>query len=376
LSGALTALYSNRIIQQVAGGLIGIFVPILLYKMLDFSLYKVAVYYFINLLIWFFIVPLGAKTMSRIGMKKSLILSVCFGWAWFYFMRSFEVNGALIFLGLAIVAVNIDRFFYWVPFHTDFASFTDKKTRGKQMAFLISIASLVSIFMPFVAGEIIFVYGYGVLFLIGLIIYIMSVVPLFLIPDTREKFDFTYLQSYREVFSRQHRRMLLSYGADGMQEIVGTVIWPIFIWLLLNQNYQAVGLISSLIILGSIVLQLLLGDISDRFDKRRVMRFGTILNSIGWIAKMFVGTGFQIFIASTYHSFANIIMRTPFDALMYERAADSGHYVDEYTVVRELALTLGRLVMLGLVVLTFFLTGSLIASFFLAAMAALVINVL
>jgi len=91
---------------------------------------------------------------------------------------------------------------------------------------------------------------------------------------------------------------------------------------------------------------------------------------------MFVGTGFQIFIASTYHSFANIIMRTPFDALMYERAADSGHYVDEYTVVRELALTLGRLVMLGLVVLTFFLTGSLIASFFLAAMAALVINVL
>ncbi len=65
---------------------------------------------------------------------------------------------------------------------------------------------------------------------------------------------------------------------------------------------------------------------------------------MGWVVKMFVGTGFQVFVASTYHSFANIVMRTPFDTLMYERAADSGHYVDEYTVVRELALGVGRMI--------------------------------
>ncbi|NQT49408.1 hypothetical protein HQ571_01800 [Candidatus Kuenenbacteria bacterium] len=376
LSGALTALYSNRIIQQVAGGLIGLFFPILLYEKLGYSLYKVMIYYVINWGIWMLIIPLGAMVMSKIGMKKSLIAAVCVGWLWFYFARLFAMEGALIFLGIAIIALNLDRFFYWIPYHTDFAKFTDKKTRAKQMSFLISIASLVSIFVPFIAGQIIANYGYGILFLFALLIYIMSIIPLFLIPDVRENYSFGYFETYRELFKKKNRRMVLSYGADGMQSMVGLIIWPIFIWLMLNQNYGAVGLVMSLIVLGSVLLRLVMGDFSDRYDKHKVMKWGTILNSVGWILKMFVGTGFQIFIASTYHSFANIVMRTPFDALMYERAADSGHYVDEYTVIRELALNLGRFLMIGLIILSFFLTGSLTVSFLLAGLAALVINVL
>jgi len=31
---------------------------------------------------------------------------------------------------------------------------------------------------------------------------------------------------------------------------------------------------------------------------------------------------------------------------MYEQAADSGHYIDEYTVLREIALSIGRVLML------------------------------
>lgn len=374
LSGALTALYSNRIIQQIAAGLIGIFFPILLYTKFNYSLYKVVLYFFILNFIWMIIVPLGAKTMSKIGIKKSLIVSVFIGWAWYYFIRKFSMDGALIFLSIALLADVLTAFFYWVPYHTDFAEFSDKRTRGKQLAFLAAIASVVSIIIPFVSGSLIQNYGYGILFLFALLVYLISIVPLFLLPDLRENYSFGYFQTFKEVFKKKNRRMLFSYAADGMQDTVGSVVWPIFIWLLLNKEFVAVGAISSIIIFVSLIVQLLMGDLADRFDKKRVLRWGTALDAVAWCVKMFVGTGFQIFVASTFHSFANIIMRTPFDALMYERAADSGHYVDEYTVVREIALNVGRLLMLGLIALTFFLSGSFVFSFLIAGLAALVIG--
>ena len=337
LSGALTALYSNRIIQQVATGLIGIFFPILLYTKFDQSLYAVLIYFAISWGLWFVLAPVGAQIMSRIGLKKSLLISVLIGAAWYYFIRRFELDGSILFLGLSIIALKIDQMLYWIPYHTDFAKFTDKKTRGKQMAFLIGIASLVSIAIPFVSGQIITNYGYNVLFLIAFIIYILSIIPLFLIPDVREKYSFGYFQTYKEVFKKKNRKLLLSYGADGIQNSMGAVVWPVFIFLILNGNYVAIGLISSLVIFGSLIIQLIMGDLSDRFDKHRVLKWGTVLNAVGWFVKIFVSTGFQIFVAGTYHSFATIVMRTPFDALMYEQAADSGHYVDEYTVIREVS---------------------------------------
>jgi len=124
------------------------------------------------------------------------------------------------------------------------------------------------------------------------------------------------------------------------------------------------------------LLQLLMGNLTDRFNKRQILRWGSIFNSIGWMVKIFVETGFQIFVASTYHSFASIVMRTPFDTLMYEKAADSGHYIDEYTVLREIYLCIGQILMLFFIILSFWLWQSFAASFIIAALAALIISIL
>jgi MFS family permease len=376
LSGSLTALYSNRILQQVGGGLIGMFFPIMLYKVFGYDFYKVCLYYLASWSIWVVTIPIGAKMMSKLGMKFSMMLSVVVGWGWYFAAREFEMSSVWLWLGLVILSVNLYRMLYWVPYHTDFAKFSNKKTRGKQLAFLAAIASIVSIFIPMVSGFIITAYGYSVLYILAVLIFVLSIIPLFLIPNVKENYTYGYWRTYKELFRKSHRGLLLSYGADGMQSMVGVIVWPIFIWMLLNQSYQAVGIWSSLIVLVSVVAQLIMGDLADKYDKRKLMKLGTILNSIGWMIKIFVATGFQIFIASSYHSFATIVMRTPFDALMYDQAADSGHYVDEYTVLRELALTLGRLLMLGLIAFSFFVTGSLIGAFFLAALAALIINAL
>ena len=90
---------------------------------------------------------------------------------------------------------------------------------------------------------------------------------------------------------------------------------------------------------------------------------------------MFVATSFHIFIASTYHNFAAIAMRTPFSALIYEKAADSGHYVDELTVLRELALNIGKVFGIIALLILINLVG-LQWTFILGAIASLFVNLI
>ena len=89
---------------------------------------------------------------------------------------------------------------------------------------------------------------------------------------------------------------------------------------------------------------------------------------------MFIETGFQIFVASTYHSFAGIIRGIPFSAFMYEEMADQGHYIDEYTVLREAAISFGRVFMLVACFILLCFVG-LPWTFLLAAIASLFIRV-
>ncbi len=107
----------------------------------------------------------------------------------------------------------------------------------------------------------------------------------------------------------------------------------------------------------------------------KIIKWGSIFYALGWIIKIFIQTAFQIFVVNVYHQFTEIIRRNPFDTLMYEQAVDRGHYIDEYNVLRELALNIGRVVMLMLIfILLFFVPLNLV--FLLAATASLLISLL
>lgn len=374
LAPGLVSLYSNRIIQQIAAGLIGLFLPIFLYIYFWGSIHRVLLFYIASFVLFGLLVPLGAILMSRIGLKISMILGSLFLVGYFVFLYLLSNNWFLA-LFLVLGCITLFRILYWTPYHTDFAEFTDKRSRGKEIAFLVSVATLVSISLPFVAGLILNKFDFSILFLISIIIASISIIPIILLGSVKEKYSYSYWQTFRELFKEKNRKLFLAYGGDGAEEVVGVVIWPIFIFQLLHGNYLAVGIISSLIVVASVVLRLVIGVLTDKMSKRRLIKVGSVLYALGWVGKIFIQTAFQIFIVSSYHSFAAIIRRTPFTTLMYEQAADRGHYVDEYTVLREVSLNIGRVLMLVLLFILFYFVG-LTFAFVLAAIASLLINIL
>jgi hypothetical protein len=109
--------------------------------------------------------------------------------------------------------------------------------------------------------------------------------------------------------------------------------------------------VSTIVVGMTIVVQLLAGRYLDKAttSKERTLKIGSTLYALGWILKIFVLSVTHVFLVGLYHNIVKIFTKTPFSAIIYDMSAEQGEYVDEFTVLREIAGHAGRTVCLVLV---------------------------
>jgi len=373
----LFGLYAGRTTLFISSGLLGIFLPIFFYNIFNQNFQYLIFFYALSHFTYGVLVAYGAQFLNKFGFRKALIWASLWG-ALFYSALYLIDKGTLNFFFIIIIAFIsqlLFRLFYWLPYHIDFAKFTDKKNRGKNISIILATITILSAGGPIIAGFIIDTTGFNILFIIAIVLFIFATIPFSIVPRTKEEFTWSYKETWKRLFSASNRPIAFSLMANGAENVIGIVVWPIFIFLLLNGSYLEVGAISSFIITATVILQLVIGKYLDKTTrKEQILKFGSIMYAIGWVVKIFVLTAFHIFVAGLYHSLTRILTRTTFETMFYELAADQGHYVDEFTVLREMAIQLGKVVTLLLV--------SIIALFFaiqwtfvIAAVSALLLNV-
>ncbi len=374
LSQGFTALFSGRMIQFTANLLLGLFMPIFFLTKFNYKVSYVFLYYLIGNFLYAMILPWGARILNKIGLRRSLRASV-FLIALFYASLFLIDDYLAIFIVLSLTILTLFRIAFWYPFHIDFAKFTNKGDRGKNVSLMWASYSFLSIIMPVISGWLIMRYGFDVVILIVIAVYLSSYIPFLTLPRTKERFAWKYGETLKQFVSKKNRSIVIANMANGAENAVTLIIWPIFIWQILEGNYFNVGAVSSLIVLAAVVLQLVVGKYADIFSKRKMIRWGSIFYALGWIIKIYVLSAFHIFVAGAYHSFTKIFKDTPFDALNYEMIADQGHYIDEYTVIKEMAVNLGKVLILLFAILVA-LNFGINWTFALAALASLLINFL
>jgi len=356
ISPRLRNLYLHRIARDIGASLVGMYGPIFFY-ILSGSLQFVLTFYGLICLLYFVFIPLWAKLIRCLSMHILMMIGNLLLILYFIFLYFLARSGDIVLslIILLILSNTLFRLFYWAPYHIDFARFVNKHHRGRQLSFLAIIVSLLGIVLPIVSAFIISRFGFPVLFIFAIVLIFISSLPIFFILHTREKYSFSYFETFRKLFSKKHFKTNLAYFADGVQDYVGALIWPIFIFTLLEGEYMSVGLVSAAIVLVTCILRYVTGEAVDRFDKKKLMKLSSLLYSLGWFFKAIVASGFHIFLVGVYHNFASVLFRTPLDVLTYEIAADEGHYVDEFTILREMSLNLGRVLMVvfSLVLLIF-----------------------
>lgn len=367
-------LYANRLLIQVASGILVVFTAIFFYEKFNESFTTVAILFALAYGIYALVVPLFAQFINYFSLKKLIIVSILFLPLTLLSLTLWDINQALS-LSLYMTLGLLYRMLYWTPYHIEFTKFTDRKVRGKQISFLVNISEVVLSLTPFIGGLIIAAYGFNVIFVLTAIFSLISIMPLFMISNVYERYTFSYFQTFRELFQRKNRSLLFGFMGDGIQSSARIVIWPIFVFVLLNQEYVKVGLLTSAAVLIIILLRFFIGFLADRWSRKRLLKFGSFLATTGWIIKVFVDSSFQIIAADTYHRMGQVVNRLSADIVSYDHAADNGHYIDEYTVMREVAINLGRALFLVVSIWVVAVFG-ISATFFIAAGATLLMTLL
>jgi YQGE family putative transporter len=341
----LVYLYLARIIQRISLGALGVFIPIYFFVAFHYDL-AVVIAIFVALSGLYIVgLPWCARLLRVVGTRALMMWATVFAGATSFVLYLFPDQPALAALLCIIAGVGF-RLTYWIPYHVSLSSELDPAHRGSQIAFLANAQSLLLAFVPMLGGALISVYGFDIVFLLSTITMAGALIPLLFITTTYEQYSWTYLDTFSHLLSRQNRSLFVAHFANGAQSTALLIFWPLYIFMLLDQQYSAVGIIATLTVLGVMLLRWLTGYVLEHWHRDTVLRMGVLFASVGWTLKLFVQTPTEIFVVDTFHNFGDSMNTTAFDAVTYEQASDNGRFVDEYTVLKEMALHAGRVAML------------------------------
>ncbi len=353
----LSELYVSIVIRALAFSMIGIFVPLYLYHELAYSLVDIVKYYLIYTLIFGVFTLPSSKLVSKIGIKNVILISSPIYIV--YFSLLFLLKEYYWLFLIIPVLLGLADALFWIAFHEDFVSFSDKKRRGEEIGVWYTVSILAGLAGPFIGGLILTFFSFKLLFSIVAVLILCSSVPLFFSKDIKRKTDFSW-----NFLKHVNIKDLIAYIGAGGRGIVAAVFWPIFIFIILGA-YLKVGSLITIVGLVTAIFSFVVGRLSDTiFRKRALIKFGSIFHSVTWFVRVFVKTQFQLVGIALLDGISIIIVGLPFDVIVYNKA---GKKSGEYLVFREISLSIGRAIVLVLV----WITGSLLSSFVFAGLASL-----
>lgn len=373
--GFVQLFVSKRLIHGAAAALLGIFVPIYIYTLTGERFYVVGLYYAVFSLGYVLLLVPGMKITNILGFSRALILGSFFSVMLYSVLYFMDASNVYTLLPLFALFTILFRVFHWVPYHVDFTRFTHSGERGRDVSLTYATIAFMGVIGPILAGFIITHAGYSTLFVIAIILLVVATCSYALVPEVKENFTWSFSECMSNLFSTKYRNFALGEFASGAETVVTLIAWPIFLYEILQGNLLEIGAVSTIIVGFTIGIQLFLGRYLDhtKGSKEQTLKIGSMLYAIGWIVKIFVLSTVQVFIVGLYHNITKIFTKTPYNAILYDMSADQGSYVDEFTVLREMASHSGRVMtLLVITLLTLFI--SIKWAFLIGAVAALLLN--
>lgn len=341
-------MYWHSALYSLALAAVFIFEPIYLYS-LGYSLTEI-LWFYVEVYVFYalFIFP-GARFASRFGYKHAILLSnifyVCY-WALLFFTRS---HPALFFI--APVFFALQKSWFWPAYDADVALCSIKAQRGREMGLLYSLVQLSFVVAPFFGGFISDRFGLSAVFVFATVLIFFSVYPLLRTPEIYPRHRFSF-RNFRSMV-RQYPKNFFGYWGYA-EDLIIRSLWPIYIFLVVPDLFN-VGVISTIATAAGTVLMLYVGKLTDRLDKRKLIRWGAVFYAPVWFFTFLGRSLGSVLSLDALLRAGKDIVSVPMSALTFERAGNkSADHAIAYSVFYEFSLSIGKIVtaLLGIAILT------------------------
>ncbi len=331
----LSDLYLSVAIKSFALSMMGIFIPIFLIKQ-GYTLSSVLIFYAVlNATHALFVIP-AAKISSLYGFRYSISLSFPLLLVFYAGLYALESHHWPLYL-LAMI-FGLSNAFYWTGYHLDFTVFSDNNHRGKEVGTIKIITLIFQALGPLTGGLILAFIGFKALFAVAAVLLLCSSLPLFFLKKEHSPINY----KTKNFLKGQKIKDILSFAGYGIESGIATVIWPIFIFFTILNNFWELGLISSLSLFFSLLFIFIVGKLFDIYGKI-ILKLGSILNTAVWIFRFFVKTKFQVYLADSFYGITQALVHIPFDALSYNKANKTD--IINFIVLREITIQTARVIL-------------------------------
>jgi MFS family permease len=347
----INELYGAMAIFRFGVSLIALYVPIFMYQR-GFSISQILMFFVIAATYYtLFSIP-SSKFTSRFGVKHTMLLSLPILVA-YYLGLNYLHPGSMLYYILPGVA-SAHSVLFNIAYHLNFIEHAERDKTARQMTVLSMISNIVQFASPFLGGIIIMNYGFGANFALGSIIIVLSMLPLLLTKDVHEPMSFSVKDIWHYIISKKHLGMNLSFLGYAVESIISFLLWPVFLIIMLK-TVAMVGGVVSLTAFFTITTIYFIAKLADKWDKKKLIRIGTILHFFGWLGRLFVYSPLTIFSVDTYKNISLNTVQIPLGAYFYEVSHKKNYF--ELIVAREIIFNVSRIVVLPLLVLLLKFSG-------------------
>ncbi len=253
-------------------------------------------------------------------------------------------------------------------YHLNYINHSQRKKRGKELAFIGIIILLSTASAPLI-GSVIANINFTIVFIISSLLVIIGTVPLFFTKDSYEKVNFTFDNLAEKLFSKKDRGNFISFSGYAIESIIGRTIWTIFLIIIIGSIFKT-GLIISLTLLISLGIFYFMGRITDKYDKIKLIKIGTILYFFAWIGRIFADTYYKILFIDSYKNLSEKIVHIPWSSHSYDLAEKEDYFC--FIVSREIIFNFIRVLILPVLSFIFWIDyNPFLISFFIAAIFSL-----
>ena len=361
-------LYLTHSIRGFVGSLIGFFIPIYLLK-IGFSLVQILGFYGIRSFFLMFFVIIAGGIGNKLGLKHTMAISLPLLLLYLILMMFLEGNPSLFNLYILSILSAFSTALYWIPLHSLFARFSTKKKGSSQVGTLLSLKSFSSIIAPLLGGFITIAFGFEFLFIIAIVILIVPIIALANAKDVHPHMNFSVKDLSQ--FFKSHRRHFLAIMLDSIGTFAENILWPLFVFIILV-NTMSVGIVGSLVGVGTILFTLLLSKIIARHDHFLIMKIAAFMLATTWIIRYFTGEQISIYLISLLGGLASIMFSIPLASHTYQIAKNSKD-IDEFIVFKEILVHTSRILA---VIASIILVSTINVSFLMTGISYLLIILL
>ena len=299
-----------------------------------------------------FFVLISSQFMGKIGIRVSLIIATMLFFFSFLAIIFMDRSNPFPYYVAWIILYAMARSVYYIPFHLYMIHLTKSASRGEQTSKVLAIAVLLSLFVPLIGGTISSTFGLQGIAVFSAIVFLMSIIPLFNIPNYKFTFSGRLWQIFKAPPNQKEFKLLVANDLQNKEHF-----WQIYCFIILGGSFLNFGILFSIINVLSFGILWVSGRFLDHRNLKKVLHIDAIITTLVWIFRMFVYNPITIAIADTCYSLVSTSRNQVTSSIDYQLITHENtmQLLDERLVAKEVYWNLfaGTLTLISLLLAIF-----------------------